>query len=337
MQDINFYIAYLLTKHECVAIQGFGAFVVSKMERKRRREETFLCPPFYLLGFNPAIKHNDGLLVNTIAKGRKISYQESYLQIHQYVDFLNKQLIEQKKVQIPWVGSLSLSTERKIVFTPSIQPSCNAVYFGLTNFYMPTLKELEDSIELPILKSNKETEVVLIPLNRRMIHWTGSIAAAVLALFLVATPLNRHPSVNSQQAAFIPVSYKTWKTPAKEVEEIKELEILADEIAVGEQPIEQSVPIVEIQQEELIQEPVAQPTQYYYIIIASLPTRNSAEEMMKNFQRNEFPEADVISTGDKHRVYMNKFENKAEAEMFLNVFRNNYPKHSSAWMLSQKS
>jgi nucleoid DNA-binding protein len=320
---MNFYIAYLLTKHECVIIPGLGAFVVSKIEQNKKIEETLLCPPAYQLGFNPEIKHNDGLLANTIAKGKEISYKESCLQIQQYVDFLYKRLIEQRKIQLPWVGNLSLSPEGKIVFTPSIQLSCNAGYFGLTNFYMPTLQELEDSIERPVLKSNKENELLLIPINRKMVRWTASVAAAVLALFLVATPLNRHAAISCQQAAFIPIQHKTTEVP---------LEVPINEpIAIADLPVEE----INIPQEELIQEIIVQPTHYYYIVVASLPTRNSAEKMVKDFQQTEFPQADVVSAGDKHRIYVNKFEHKKEAELFLNAFRNEYPNHSAAWLLSQ--
>jgi len=340
MQNMNFYIAYLLTKHECVIIQGFGAFIVSKTPPTEAQKEALLCPPTYSLGFNPEIRHNDGLLANAIAKGEKISYKESCLQISQYVDFLNRQLIEQNKVQILWIGSLSLSEERKIVFTPSIHPSCNALHFGLNNFYMSTLHELEDSIERPIFNQNERRDPVFVSLNRQIIRWASSVAAAALALFLVTTPLNEYSAINSQYASVISLTPKTYEIPVEVAEELKieelkieETEMTAEVPAVNEQVIATEEVLPETKLEVLPETP----KQYYYIVVASLPTKNSADERMESFQKTDFPEAQVISAKDKHRVYVNKFEDKKEAEKFLKTFRDDNPKYSNAWLLSQKS
>ncbi|MDR2085544.1 MAG: hypothetical protein LBP72_00005, partial [Dysgonamonadaceae bacterium] len=105
MKNLNFYIAYLLTKHECVIIPGFGAFVVFAVCASKKEIEGVLCPPAQSLGFNPEIKHNDGLLTHFVSEMETISYKEADRFIKQYVNQLNEQLIAAKNVAVKWIGS----------------------------------------------------------------------------------------------------------------------------------------------------------------------------------------------------------------------------------------
>jgi nucleoid DNA-binding protein len=324
---MNFHIAYLLTKHECVIIPGFGAFVTFIGEKDTIKKAGLLCPPTQSLGFNPEIKHNDGLLANAISKDENISYQKACLQIYQYADFLNYQLAEQKSIQLFWIGKLSLSEEKKIIFTPSLRLSCNANNFGFNNFYMPMLSELNASIEYPVVKTNSEPKArndwFYIPVSRRIVRWTGSVAATLLVLFLVSTPLNEYSSIRFQQAGFVSLPQTVQPLPAREGAVIK--------------PIEETPSIPMANKEE--PQPIAAKKavlRHYYIIIASLPSKNSAQKQLEEFQKSGFSSADILSAENKHRIYINTFENKQEAEAFLLKFRVNYPQLADAWLLSQR-
>jgi hypothetical protein len=118
MQNIPFHIAYLLLRHECVIVPGLGAFVASPSDREKTKRWGILSPPEFFLGFNPEIKHNDGLLANSVAKEKKCSYKEANLLIDQYVTDVLQALDEGKEVRIPWVGSLH-SEENKKWFQPA--------------------------------------------------------------------------------------------------------------------------------------------------------------------------------------------------------------------------
>ena len=317
MKNLNFYIAYLLTKHECVIIPGLGAFIASALEADVIKQAGLLCPPAQTLGFNAEIKHNDGLLTNAVAKGEKIPYKEACLQIARQVDLLNNQLFAQKSVLIPWIGQLSLLPEHKIVFTPSINLSCNATHFGLNNFYLPTLQELNEAVEILPVSSRKET--VNVPIIRKAIRWYGSVAAAALALFLISMPLNEHMKSNPQQAGFV-----HWSTLPVKTDVVEEISTEIDSTILMKEVVEGAV----------VEEPVVDIT-FYYIVIASLPTRDLAEQQVGVFHREGFSMAAVVSNQDRHRIYVNKFVNKSEAETFLREFRYQYPRHGDAWLLSQ--
>ncbi|GHT77734.1 cell division protein [Bacteroidia bacterium] len=323
MKNLNFYIAYLLTKHECVIVPGLGAFIASSVDADDIKKAGLLCPPAQTLGFNPEIKHNDGLLANAVAKGEKISYKEACLQIVNQAALLNKQLAQQKTVSIAWIGQLTLSPEHKIIFTPSIHLSCNASHFGLNNFYLPTLDELDETIEIRPISAKKEK--IYLPHHWKVIRRYASVAAAVLAFFLISTPLNKTSQSNIQQASFIPVPTLLVETPAVEIE--------PDTTTSLEETVNPTQKTAEIQQLPQVEEA---DTRYYYIVIASLPTRDLAQQQAETYHRRGFSSADVVSKDDKHRVYISKFADKPVAEDFLNEFRELYPEHSNAWLLSQR-
>jgi nucleoid DNA-binding protein len=309
MQKIPFHIAYLLTKHECVIIPGFGAFVASGIEETRTEKTDILCPPAQFLGFNPDIRHNDGLLANSLAKGSTIPYKEACLQIHQYVAYLNERLENQHDIQIPWVGKVELSAEQKPVFTPSFYLSCNANHFGLSKFCLPALNEIEELDENTVLKMKNEKDVVYIPVNRQFIRWIGSAAAAVLALFLVSTPLT------DQSLEYYPQAASLISLPKKE----------APAPVVKEDVVKEAQPEVAIPAD----------SRMYYIVIASLPTDNSAKKQLDSYQETGFSTAGIVSAENRHRIYVDKFADKKEAEQFLAKFRTEYPKHQDAWLLRQ--
>jgi nucleoid DNA-binding protein len=310
MQRIPIHIAYLLTKHECVIIPGLGAFIASEREVNRSKQEGIFCPPANFLGFNPDIRHNDGLLANSLAKGSTISYKEACLQIHHYVDQVNQRLENHQNIQIPWVGRLELSAGHKIIFTPVPLMSCNAGHFGLYPFYLPALSELEESHQQPVI-----SDVIYIPVNRQIIRRIGSVAAAALALFLVSTPLTDQSQSYPQLATMISIPAVT---PAENR--------MVEEVAVvnTEEP-------ASVRPEEVI----PANSRYYYIVIAGRPTEKSAKEQVTEYQKTGFPTAAIISAGTKHRIYIDKFADKRKAEMFLDKFRAEHPEYQDAWLLSQ--
>jgi len=143
MDFVNFHIAYLLTKHECVTIPDFGAFVASKVNDDKSKKRRFISPPGrYSLIFNPEFIQDDGLLAGSIAKEKNISHEEALHLIDDYVDELVSNLIKGKTIAFPWIGEICLSDDRKILFTPAKNPSCNASVCGLVNVSFPYLSEI---------------------------------------------------------------------------------------------------------------------------------------------------------------------------------------------------
>jgi len=329
MQNIDFHLAYLLTKHECVIIPDFGAFVVSFLPASKREETGIFCSPVHSLGFNSNIKHNDGLLANSLSIEKNIPYKEATFLLKEYANYLNDQLNKSKELKIKWVGTLSLLGENRILFTPASRLSCNALHFGFSNFYLPCLKELESNREI-VVEKKENREVIQISVNKRTLTWASSVAATVLALFLVSTPLNNQYEQNRQRASLlsIPVEKMEIKKEAEAATMLLDTITISEPVSISE--IEQELPIVP-------EEKVETNTRCYYVVVSSLPTVKLAEVKLVDFLEAGFADAAIISKGDKHRIYVNKFEQKEIAESYLNEFRQNNPKYATAWLLAQRN
>ena len=152
MQTVPFHIAYLLTQHECVIVPGLGAFVVSSSDKEKSGRWGILSPPENFLGFNPEMKHNDGLLVDSITKEKEFARKEANLLIDQYVNNVLHTLNEGNKVRIPGVGTL-YSEDNNRLFHPDRTLSCNAFNYGLTGISLPYLKDIKQ--EARIYPENK--------------------------------------------------------------------------------------------------------------------------------------------------------------------------------------
>ena len=320
MQSISFYIAYLLTKHECVILPGLGAFVASGSEEWRDKKAGLLCPPGNFLGFNPDIRHNDGLLANAIATGENLSYREACVQICRYIDQITDCMEKQTPVQLLWIGRLELSAERKILFTPSIYLSCNVSTFGMGNFYMPSVRELNIQEERPPqTKVLPELQLIIdIPVKQSIVRRYLAIAATIIGLLMIAIPLNDHSMQPSQMATIISLPTITFA----ETEVAQPAEVLCIDISEDStiEPIEE----------------LAKEITPYYIVVSSLPTEHSAQVQMTQFREKGFSTAGIISVGNKHRVYVAKFSEQTEANTFLARFRSEHPKYRDAWLFIQR-
>lgn len=327
MLNIPIYIAYLLTRHECVIVPELGAFVVSA-DTNAFMQKDYLYLPTQLIGFNSDILHNDGLLANSIAEIENIAYAKVCYCISQYVEDVRMQLGEGEEVFLPWIGKLQLTTNGKIVFSPSAQISCNAKSFGFNEFVVPALSELTDSFGREReLYEEGGSQYVLFDKKRHALVRLTSVAAALLAMFTLSTPVNDQLSSaltnRTQQASFLSfsrdnVSFNKNITPA--VPFLTEIS-----------PIDAEEKIT-IQGDDLPKKF----DRHYYIIISSLPSYEVALKKVEEYAKTgKFPDAGVISSSERNRVFVKQFQNKQDAEIFLNEFRNDYPEHAKAWLLSQ--
>ena len=319
MQTVIFHIAYLITQHECVIVPKLGAFVVSSSGKEKTSRWGILSPPEIHLGFNSEITHNDGLLANSLARGKKCSYREANLLIDQYVADVQQSMNEGKQVHIAWVGSLYLKDNKKM-FQPDRILSCDAFNYGLTDFSLPCLENILQRTNAA-LPPKKNKEIIWIPVSRKLIAYTGSIAAAVLAMCIIPTPLNNgHFNQSRTQYASLVI------LPAHEFNGEKEVSAIKMPAPADSLP--------EASPSEVVN-PVKTVEFHYYIIIASLPDEPSAKKTLTLFQSKGFENAAILSADGKHRVYTNRFEDKTEAEKFLIQFRKDHPANE-AWLLKQK-
>ncbi|MDH8701715.1 nucleoid DNA-binding protein [Dysgonomonadaceae bacterium PH5-43] len=320
MIDVSIYITYLLTEHECVILPDFGAFIVSDKKKIYNLQAEPTTPPAKVVSFNSDINHNDGLLITTISKLERITYNEASDIVKGYISNLMLQIEQYNKVTISWLGKLSLSEDNKITFSPYVQLSCNVTNFGLNEFHFPTLsekREAESAALLEEISNDFEYQPEPTSLFRRAI----SVVAVVVVLFLAAMPLNKTINADSQSASLISFSNR--------IEAIAEKPVVEDAVEAEEvMPIASVVEVEELPKQNL---------RSYHIIVSSLPSLQAAQNSLNEYKELGFNEATVVSSGDKNRISVKMFNNKQEAEIYLEQFRADNPKCSKAWLLSQRN
>ena len=65
MIELAQHIEALLLENDCVIVPGFGGFVAHYAPATHVKEENLFLPPTRTIGFNPQLKLNDGVLVQS--------------------------------------------------------------------------------------------------------------------------------------------------------------------------------------------------------------------------------------------------------------------------------
>jgi nucleoid DNA-binding protein len=317
VNNLNFHIAYLLTRHECVIIPDFGAFIVSENKGNKIDSRNVLTPPSRFLSFNSEITHNDGLFANSIAREKNCGFKEAMTYVQAYSDDLRERLANRERIQLPWVGRLSLSGNGKILFTPAPNQSCNADFYGFTSVRLPKLMELKNQPNVSS-KRKKSADIIWIPISRKIALYAASIAAAVGAMILLPSPLNDYPlEIQPKTASFWSFGAKEDVREVEEAKEIWKVKEIQDEKA-------------EVQDEKEVEE--SHLTDKYFIVIASLRSREIAEAELPRIIAKGFDKAMVLSSQDKHRIVAASFSDRQEAVNYLRQLRKNNPKYEKAWL-----
>ena len=82
---IERHIEILLLSNDCVIVPGLGGFMTHYVEAHYDENEAVFLPPQRTLGFNPQLKLNDSLLVQSYIEAYDISYPEALNRIEDEV------------------------------------------------------------------------------------------------------------------------------------------------------------------------------------------------------------------------------------------------------------
>lgn len=321
MDFIKFHIAYLLTKHKHVIVPDFGAFIVTKVKEDKLNKRGMISPPVkYSLSFNPEFIKDDGLLVHSIAKEKNISNEEALRLVYEYVDSLVDDLRRGQTIQFPWIGKIHLSEDRKIVFTPVLNLSCNASNCGFVNLSFPYLSEIsEDDFTDKSKKDHKRPLAFLI---------IAIVLIAVLGVLMIVTPLTPPPLRFLKERFSCLISLSDMKTVRKDTFTVDSsnapitpiidfsLFTRVDSTApVAADSIQIVADSVQIAVDSVQTEP------QYHIIIASSTEEKEAEEILNYLMSKGIGEVKIIRSDGKYRISIKAFTNKEEAVSFLNLIR----------------
>ena len=132
-------ISFLLYKHSCVILPGFGAFLVNEKDAECNKTAKYATPRQKVISFNRQIINNDGLLANHISTEDNCSYDMGVQYIQDYIQSLWDVLHVKRNVEIPEIGTFYFTAEEKLVFVPYLSINFDTASFGLPKLRLKTI------------------------------------------------------------------------------------------------------------------------------------------------------------------------------------------------------
>ena len=311
MKVLYSHIAYLLHRHDCVIVDGVGAFIANNQSAVFAIDSDDVLPPSRVISFNGSITHSDGLLAHSVARSCKISFEQAQQQVKDEITTMRHNLQAQGVVIIPGVGELQCSRDGRYDFMPE-----QARTLALPKLYAPVAKIVEPAIEIGTKTSDNEQHRILqLPLHRRWIRTAAAVLILVVMGFALSTPIN----VEQAHFASLAVANFTPPRPATTrplpVPEGLELNIVIPQPETYTNPTSANAVVSSQAKAVSVAKPAAAPTeasssQAYVMVVASLPSRELAQKFI-----NQNPDVNlqILQSGERFRVYAAAGATAAEA------------------------
>lgn len=336
MFEIARHIEYLLSIHNRVSLPGWGVFVWRCTSASFDRNGFRCLPPSDSLVFENEDKTPDDLLVRSVMRAKSIGPAEAKLFILTELKSLRKSLQANTSVVFGTLGRFAWSETGEPVFTANPN-TMQTNSFGLMPVSLTPLALLQ-SVEKAVAIQQKQEEepkkadTLYIPINRRFVRSVASIAAAILLLFMISTPVD-HTNTVSEYAGL--VTTELFSAPESTIVSSGNDE---GSVSAPEQPAVEAVPLAidvtpgrfdaesDLQSASAVlsddrQEPV------YYIIVSSLHSYDAAKQELKKMQRKGCTDdIRILQGAKKSRLYIASFSTLAEAQDYWNQMdKRRYP------------
>lgn len=121
MDQLSLHIEYLLLRHDCVIIPGIGAFIARDIPARIDASKGIVYPRRRETVFNSAVRNDDGLLANSIARRNMTGFEEGRRQALASVSMIRERLKSDGSVTLGRLGILSLGDDSQITFSPIVR------------------------------------------------------------------------------------------------------------------------------------------------------------------------------------------------------------------------
>ena len=349
MIELSRHIEILLLSNDCVIVPNLGGFMAHHIEAHYDEQENLFIPQLRTLGFNPMLKMNDSLLVQSYIEAYDLSYPEALRRIEDEVAELKQHLETEGSYELNDIGILSCNEDGNLLFDPCEAGILTPELYGLSSFEMKPLemKPLEQSKAKPVVEKpvaivqpepeqqeetptdetqEEEEKEHAIIIKMSWIRNAVATAAAVLAFVLMTTPVSNSESVNMSN---LNVPVLTNMQP-------KDTDKLAIDVTKPEKPVETVKPDTITQQHTAQQNTTEQTapadTRNYCIVLASYVSQKNAEYFVKKLHQNGYTSAEVFMRKDVRRVILGRYASESAAYNKLSTIRDQKD-FEEAWVM----
>ena len=210
MIELSQHIEVLLLENDCVIVPGLGGFVAHYTPAMRVAEENVFLPPTRIIGFNPQLKMNDGLLVQSYMAVYDTDFSDATRIVEKEVAHIFTALHEEGKVDLPNIGELRYSIHGIYDFVPYDHKITTPYLYGLDSFEMQELAELKKPYmekiirySVPVVPEDKKRRFE-IKFNRSYLSNAVAMIAVVALFFFLSTPIENTEVVEGNYAQLLP-------------------------------------------------------------------------------------------------------------------------------------
>ena len=361
MIELAQHIETLLLENDCVIVPGFGGFVAHYSPATRVKEENIFLPPTRTIGFNPQLKLNDGVLVQSYMSAYDTSFADASRIVEKEVNEFIGLLHEEGKAHLDNIGEIHYNIYGNYEFVPYDYKITTPSLYGLDSFEIHELSALQQKEKVLIpTYPEKEKKTFEISINRAYLRNAAAMIAAIVLFFAFSTPVENTdvqknnyaqllPSelfeqIEKQSVAITPVyvkndaaqqakkfsassaSTKTSSAKKHTTDKAKTSKPIAvREVKVVKQ--ETATPAPAVKSQESANHP-------FHIIVAGGISLKDAEVIANQLKSKGFADAKALNTDDKVRVSISSFNNRDEATKQLLELRKNET-YKNAWLLAK--
>lgn len=354
MIELERHIEILLLNNDCVIVPNLGGFVAHHREAHYDGNDQLFLPPLRTIGFNPKLHLNDSLLAQSYIEAYDISYPDAMNRIEEEVNELKQTLENEGTYELNDIGTLSLNEDGHYEFMPCEAGILTPSLYGLSSFDMECVESTaEETAEIVSMEPQmtaeekpmipaavkqeepEEKQPRTITIRVSTLRNAAAIAAAVLALFLITTPLGRDSKAGFSFSDFekswlyriMPKEKTTTTTDAK----------LQPEQTVKQETTTENAPAASVQAPAVPQEVVAPavPQHYWSIVLASKVSMKNAKAYVDQLTNDGYNLAEILVQKSGNRVIYGKYATEKEAYAVLGKMRQQVPFHE-AWVYEVK-
>lgn len=376
MIELKRHIEILLLDNDCVVVPGLGGFVTHHIDARYDARDGVYLPPLRTLGFNQKLDMNDSLLAQSYVEAYDMSYPEAMRKIDEEVGELKSALEKDGFYDLSDIGTLVVNADGRYEFDPCESGILTPSLYGLSSVDVPLLLEdggaatIPAAIEMPVKSVTEErggaekpaaqqsqqvfpygesklaeklcadgegdsekTISIKVSLLRNVL----AVACAVLAFFMLATPIN---NVNDEMTVSMsgigsgllynlvprdanPGAANVAGEKIKAIPSARPVNIMRKKV---ESPIKGVKPVSKQKDMQ---------TEVYCIVLACRITKSNADAFVKTLHKQGLAEARVLEQeGESLKVVYGNYESKTKALSELKQLRENEA-FSSSWIYKE--
>ena len=370
MIELTKHIEILLLENDCVIVPGLGGFIAHYQPAHYEEDECVFVPPTRMVGFNPQLTMNDGLLAQAYMQTHHTDFSDATKMISVKVNELKEKLYNEGLVKISGVGTLHYTMYNQYEFRPMENGILAPELYALEAFSISPLSA--EVVTETIVQPELPRERRIVPEKKKSYslnpQWLGNAVAVVVAaifFFALSVPVENtyidkgnyaslgtnclFDAIRSQSVAttlITPVKKEPQKTKSVDVSPVVvkvEKVASASKVAVKEEAKVEIPKVVSSKKEiKKAETPKVEkklvtitPKKHYHLIVASLATSADAQRMLKEYKQQGYTGASVIQGGGRYRISLCSYSERTQAQNRLNELKK-ADAFKNAWMLTSK-